>query len=191
MLAAVFLITAPLAASGGGGGGTSQTETSSNDMTYITIGLAALIGGYLIYDAFTSTEPEAAEAESSDEVEIVDTGVDWNSRFPSEDVTLTVAVSVLGGDQGRENAAQLIGYLQDFSDENVVLYEDPIELGSGSPEQKARMAAEYFGADYLVFQVQDSDSVVEYGVANSDSVLLTLPYSAGTNIMVFANDLIA
>lgn len=189
VLTAVFLITAPLAAAGGGGG-SSQTESSSSDMTYITIGLAALVGGYLIYDAVTHSEPEAAGEITADEVEIIDTGVDWNSRFPSEDLTLTVAVSVLGGSRGRENAAQLIGYLKDFSDEKLVLYEDPIELGSGSPEQKARMAAEYFGADYLVLQVQDSDSIVEYGVATSDSILLTLPYPSGTNIMLFATDII-
>ncbi|MBD3277562.1 MAG: hypothetical protein GF388_04615, partial [Candidatus Aegiribacteria sp.] len=121
VLAAVFLMTSPLAASEGGGG-SSQTESSSNDMTYITIALAALVGGYLIYDAVTHSEPETVEAESSGEVEIVDTGVDWNSRFPSEGSTLTIAVSVLDGQQGRENAAQLIDYLKQFSDENIVLY---------------------------------------------------------------------
>ncbi|MFO8184547.1 MAG: hypothetical protein R6U39_10270, partial [Candidatus Aegiribacteria sp.] len=149
VLAAVFLLTSSVAADSGGGGSTT-TDTDSNDMTYITIGLALLVGGFLAYDAITDSGENAAEEPGGSSQGIIDTGVDWD-RALSEDTDgiVTMAVSVFPGPDGQQRSMQLVGALTEMTDDNIQVYNDPVELGRGPEVQRAALAREFFGADYL------------------------------------------
>lgn len=189
VIAAVFLLASPLLA--GSGGGTSTTEeSSSNDMTYITIGLAVLVGGYLIYDAITDSGDNAHVADTGS-VELIDTGVDWDHAIQNEGSSdVTVAVSVMPGPEGGQRAAQLLAAMRGMVDENVTVYDDPLDLGSGPEVQRAALAREFFGVDYLVFQVAGTDSLVRFGVASADSVLWTSTDQSGNSMLIVATELI-
>jgi hypothetical protein len=189
VIAAVFLLATPLAAGSGGGSSTTE-ESSSNDMTYITIGLAVLVGGYLIYDAITDSGDDTAAADTGS-VEIIDTGVDWDHAIQNEgNGAVTVAVSLMPGPEGGQRAMQLIRAIRGMVGESVLIYEDPIDLGSGPEVQRAALAREFFGVDYLIFQVARTDSLVRFGVASADSVLWTSTDQSGNTMLIVGTEIV-
>lgn len=190
VLAAVFLLTSSVAADSGGGGSTT-TDADSNDMTYITIGLALLVGGFLAYDAITDSGEETAEEAGGSSRGIIDTGVDWDHALSEgADGIVTVAVSVFPGPEGQQRSMQLIGALKEMSNDNVQVYGDPVELGGGPEVQRAALASEFFGADYLVFQVAEQDSLLQFGVASPDSILWTSSEQSNNSAVVTATELL-
>lgn len=190
VLAAVFLLTSSVAADSGGGGSTT-TDTGSNDMTYITIGLALLVGGFLAYDAITDSGEEEVEEPGGPSRGIIDTGVDWDRALSADtDGIVSMAVSVFPGPEGQQRSMQLIGALTEMSNDNVRVYGDPVELGAGPEVQRAALAKEFFGADYLVFQVGEQDSVLQLGVANPDSILWTSTDQSNNSAVVTATELL-
>lgn len=190
VLAAVFLLTSSVAADSGGGGSTT-TDSGSNDMTYITIGLALLVGGFLAYDAITDSGEETAEEPGGSSQGIIDTGVDWDRALTTGTVGIvSVAVSVFPGPEGQQRSMQLIGALTEMSDDNIQVYGDPVELGRGPEVQRAALAREFFGADYFVFQVAEQDSVLQFGVASPDSILWTSSDQANNSPVVTATELL-
>lgn len=189
VITSVFLSALPLSADSGGGGSVTE-ETDSNDMTYITIGLAVLVGGYLIYDAITDSGEETV-VQANGETGIIDTGVDWDQALEDETGTsISLAVSVLPGPEGRQRALQLISALREMSDDNVTVYDDPVDLGSGPEVQRAALAREFFGTDYLVYQVAESDSLTLFGVVSADSLLWTSADQSGNSMLVVATELL-
>lgn len=186
---AALVLAAPLTADSGGGTSTTE-ESSSNDMTYITIGLAVLVGGYLIYDAITDSGNDDTETDSLPTA-IVDTGVDWDHAVSQGgDGIATVAVSILPGPDGNQLSMQLIGAMREMVDETVEIYEDPIDLGSGPEIQRAALAREFFGVDYLVFMAAGSDSMVTFGVASPDSIVWTSTDQSDNNMLVVASEIV-
>ncbi len=190
VLAAVFLLTSSVAADSGGGGSTT-TDTDSNDMTYITIGLARLVGGFLAYDAITDSGENAAEEPGGSSQGIIDTGVDWDRALSADtDGIVTMAVSVFPGPDGQQRSMQLVGALTEMTDDNIQVYNDPVELGRGPEVQRAALAREFFGADYLVFQVAEQDSLLQFGVASPDSILWTSSDQSNYSAVVTATELL-
>jgi len=180
VLASLLLASCPVLAAGGGGGGTSE-DSHSNTMTYVTIGLAVVVGGLLFLDVITGSDEEAVSEDSTPGT-IIDTGVNWDDTFPEDTSVTTVAVSVFSGENGFETAMEFISILNELTEDNVAVYADPLDLGSGSPVQKATAACNYFGADYIVFQFEDSETLL-YGVASPDSILLTSVPQSDNNIL--------
>lgn len=188
MAAVLLFVPAASLADSGGGGGTTQDD-GSNDMTYLTIALAVLVGGFLIYDAIADAGQDVPAHPGG--TGIVDTGVDWDRVMPSgTDGPVTVAVSLLPGPDGSARTQQLIGALRELLGEDMTVYDDPVDLGSGSPVQRAALAREFFGIDYLVFQAVWNDTLSTYGVATADTVLWTSPDQSGCGALVVAAELV-
>ncbi|OPL19495.1 MAG: hypothetical protein AVO35_10790 [Candidatus Aegiribacteria sp. MLS_C] len=189
LMAAVLLLVPAASLADSGGGGDSSQNDGTNDMTYLTIALAVLVGGYLIYDAIADAGQDV-QAHPGD-TGVVDTGVDWNRVMPSgTDGVLRVAVSLLPGPDGPARTQQLIGALRELIDEDMTVYDDPVDLGSGSPVQRAALAKEFFDIDYLVFQEVMNDTLVTYGIATADSLLWTSTDQSGSSIVVVAAELV-
>ncbi len=189
LLAFLLLASCPvMAAGGGGGGGETSEDGHSNTMTYVTIGLAVVVGGLLFLDVITSSDEETVPADSTS-VTIVDTGVNWDNTFQEDTSVATVAVSVFPGENGYETAMEFINTLNELTEDNVAVYADPLDLGSASPVQMATSAHNYFGADFIVFQVEDSETL-QYGVASPDSILLTSTTQADDSILVIVQEFI-
>ena len=189
VITSVFLSALPLSADSGGGGSVTE-ETDSNDMTYITIALAVLVGGYLIYDAITDSGEETV-VQANGETGIIDTGVDWDRALEDDtEASIALAVSVLPGPDGRQRAAQLISALREMSDGNVTVYDDPVDLGSGPEVQRAALASEFFGTDFLIYQVAEGDSLTRFGLVSADSLLWISEDQSGNSMLIVATELL-
>ncbi len=186
VLISVFLISWPVMG-GEGGGGESGEEGDSEAMTYITIGLIVVVGGLFFLDVLAGSGEEAVIVDTVPD-QIIETGINWDDAFPDE-VLITLAVSVLPGEDGPETTIQLINILNDLSGDNFTVYADPMDLGAGSAVQHAGMAHEYFGVNYLVFQVEDSETL-KYGIASPDSVLWTSTDQSDNGILVVAEEVL-
>lgn len=167
LLAAVFLLACPV--NGAGVEGDEGDLGVSNEMLYITIGLAVLVGGFLFLDVLAGSEEEIAPADTVSNP-IVETGIEWDEVFPDD--SITVAVSVFPGDNGSENAMQFIHVLNELTGNDISVYDEPLDLGTDSAVHRATIAYEFFSVDYLVFQVEDSETLM-YAVASPDSILWT------------------
>ncbi len=187
-IAFIFILSCPLMASGGGGGGSSEDD-DSNAMTYITIGVAVLVGGLLVLDAITSSDEESVPVENVVSNPITDTGVNWDEAFADESALTSIAVSVFPGENGSATSIELIGALSSLADENITIYPDPVDLGAGSATDRALIASEYFNADFLVFQVENSE-ILQFGIASQDSVLWTSTDQSSNSILFVAEELL-
>lgn len=183
VLASMFLFSCPVMAAGGGGG--TNEEDDSNAMTYITIGLVVLVGGLFVVDIITSSDEETVPVDIS-AVGIVDTGVNWDA-LPSNVNLITVGVSVFPGESGSNIAMEFINVLNELAGDNITVYDDPLDLGMDSADRRATIASEYFGVDYLIFQVDNPDSL-QYGIASSDSVLWTSSGQSDNNILLIVEE---
>ncbi|MFO8184107.1 MAG: hypothetical protein R6U39_08045, partial [Candidatus Aegiribacteria sp.] len=103
---------------------------------------------------------------------------------------VTMAVSVFPGPDGQQRSMQLVGALTEMTDDNIQVYNDPVELGRGPEVQRAALAREFFGADYLVFQVSERDSLLQFGVASPDSILWTSSDQSNYSAVVTATELL-
>ncbi|MCK5116311.1 MAG: hypothetical protein KAR44_06895 [Candidatus Aegiribacteria sp.] len=186
VLISVFLISWPVMG-GEGGGGESGEDGDSEAMTYITIGLIVVVGGLFFLDVLASSDEEAVIVDTMPD-QIIETGINWDEAFPDE-VLITLAVSVFPGENGSETTIQFINVLNSLAGDDITIYADPMDLGAGSAVQRAGMAQEYFGVNYLVFQVEDSETL-KYGIASPDSVLWTSTDQSDNNILVIAEDLL-
>lgn len=182
----VFLLSCPLMG-GEGGGGESGEDGDSNAMTYITIGLIVVVGGLFFLDVLAGSDEEAVIADTMPD-QIIDTGINWDDAFPEEEL-ITVAVSVFPGENGSENTMQFINVLNDLAGDNIAVYHDPLDLGTDSAVQRATMAYGYFGVNYLIFQLEDSETL-RYGIASPDSVLWTSTDQSGNSILVIAEEVL-
>ncbi len=187
-IAAVFLLAMPVMADSGGGGG-STGSSDSIDMTYVALGLALIVGGFLVYDAISDSGDDSADQDTT-ETGIVDTGIDWDNALSSVTGQYAIAVNLFPGPNGRERAMELIGALRELSNENVNIYRDPVDLGHGSGVERAALAREFFGSNYLIFQVPGEDSTLAYGIANPDTVLWTSSDQRGNNMVVVATQIL-
>ncbi len=186
VLISVFLISWPVMGGEGGSGDTGD-DGDSEAMTYITIGLIVVIGGLFFLDVLSGSDEEAVIVDTVPD-QIIETGINWDDAFPDE-VLITIAVSVLPGEDGPESTIQLINILNDLSGDNFTVYADPMDLGAGSAVQRAGMAHEYFGVNYLVFQVEDSETL-KYGIASADSVLWTSTDHSDNSMLLIAEELL-
>ena len=179
VLAMLLMISSPLFASGGGGGGESE-EGGGDAMTYVTIGLAVVVGGLLILDVLSGSDEEVTPSQEERlvaEQTSTDTGIDWSAEFPDQQDGFFVAVSVLEGEDRAGSAARLMQAIASEAQEDLTVFGEPLDLGPVSPVEGARMANEYFGADYLVYLSDMPGDSLVFGVAVYDSVLWTSKWS--------------
>ncbi len=182
----VFLFSCPLMAGEGGGGGSGE-DGDSNAMTYITIGLVVVVGGFFLLDILAGSEEEAVIADTVPD-QIIETGINWDEAFP-EEVPVTVAVSVFRGENGSGTTMQFINVLNNLADDNIIVYADPLDLGTGSAVNRALMAHEYFGVNYLIFQTEDSEAL-RYAIASPDSILWTSADQSDNSMLIIAEEIL-
>ena len=186
VLISVFLLSCPLMAGEGGGGETGE-DGDSNAMTYITIGLVVVVGGLFFLDVLAGPSGEAVIADTVPD-QIIETGINWDEAFPEEEL-ITLAVSVFPGEEGSGNTVLFINVLNDLAGDNIAVYNDPLDLGTDSAVQQATMAHEYFGVNYLIFQVEDSE-ILQYGIASQDSILWTSTDQSDNSMLVSAENVL-
>jgi hypothetical protein len=184
VLASLFLFSCPVMAAGGGGDTTDDDDSKA--MTYITIGVIVVVGGFFLLDVINSSDEEVVPADSA-AIEIVDTRINWDDAFTSGTPFITVAVSVFPGDNGFATAMELINVLNEMTDDNIAVYNDPLDLGAGSAGQRATIAREYFGVDYLIFQVENPE-ILLYGIASPDSILWTSTDQSENSMVLTAEE---
>jgi len=182
----VFLLSCPLMAGEGGGGETGE-DGDSNAMTYITIGLVVVVGGLFFLDILAGPSGEAVIADTVPD-QIIETGINWDEAFPEEEL-ITLAVSVFPGEEGSGNTVLFINVLNDLAGDNIAVYNDPLDLGTDSAVQQATMAHEYFGVNYLIFQLEDSETL-RYGIASPDSVLWTSADQSDNSMLLIAEEVL-
>ena len=185
ILASVFLVSCPVMAGEGGAGDTGDDDSSA--MTYITIGLVVVVGGLFLLDILAGSEEEVVILETVSDP-IIETGINWDEAFPDE-VIVTIAVSVFPGENGSETTMQFINVLNDLAGDGIAVYADPLDLGTDSIVRRAGMAQEYFGVNYLVFQVEDSETL-QYGITSPDSVLWTSSDQSDNSMLVIAEEVL-
>jgi len=151
----------------------SPKSDGSPDMTYVALGLAVLVGGFMVYDAVTDAAREKEPA--SHPPMTVDTGVDWDSleKNTSDDRPPLVGVHVFPGPGGRETAQLLLEAMKKTAHDDIIVYEDPVDFGNDPGPSYAKLVGDYLGLDYLVFGVFRDDSSVVVHVTSSDSLLWT------------------
>ena len=186
ILASVFLLSCPLMGGEGGGGGGGE-DGDSNAMTYITIGLIVVVGGLFFLDILASSDEEAVIADAAPG-QIIETGINWDEAFPDE-VLITVGVSVFPGENGSETAMQFINVLNNLAGDNITVYVDPLDLGTDSAVHRAVMAHEFFDVNYLVFQVEDSETL-QYGIASPNSILWTSTDQSDNSVLVIVEEIL-
>ena len=186
VLTFVFLLTCPLMA-GEGGSGESSEDGDSAAMTYITIGLIVVVGGLFFLDVLAGSGEEAVIVDTVPD-QIIDTGINWDEAF-HEEVLITLAVSVFPGDDESGTTIQFINVLNDLAGDDITVYADPLDLGTDSAVGRAGMAHEYFGVDYLIFQMEDSETL-RYGIASPDSVLWTSMDQSDNSILMVAEEIL-
>jgi len=186
-MVSLFVLSCPLMAAEGGGGGSEEAD--SNAMTYITIGVAVVIGGLLFLDVITSNDEETDTIEYLVEEPVINTGINWEAAFPRDTSMMNITVSVFAGDNGYADAKEFIGILNLLIGEGISVYSDPVDLGTGSAIQRATMANDFFDADYLIFQVDEPESF-QFGIASPDSVLWTSNPESDSNIVLVVKELL-
>lgn len=186
VLASMLLLSSPVM--GAGGGGDESEDDVSNEMTYITIGLIVVLGGLFLLDVLADSDEDTVSADLVADDQIIETGVNWDEVF-TDDALITIAVSVFPGESGSETAMQFINVLNELAGDNITVYDDPLDLGTDSAVHRATMAHEYFGVDYLIFQMEDSETV-QYAIASQDSILWTSMEQSDNSILVVASELL-
>ena len=183
----LFVLSCPLIAGEGGGGGSEEAD--SNAMTYITIGVAVVVAGLLFLDVITSSDEETDTIEYLVEEPVIDTGINWEAAFPQDSSLINIAVSAFSGENGYADSREFISILNVLNEDEISVYSDPVDLGTGSVIQRAAMAADFFDADYLVFQV-DEPEIFRFGIASPDSILWTSNPESDSNIVLIVKELL-
>lgn len=185
LLISLFIFSCPVM---GAGGGSGESEVGdSNTMTYITIGLIVLVGGFFIVDVLTSSGEETVPADTVSD-QIIETGVNWDQVL-LENKLITIAVSVFPGENGSNIAMQFINALNELVSDNIAVFDNPLDLGTDSAVDRVTIAREFFGVDYLIFQVDNSETL-QYGIASPDSVLWTSTDQPDNSILLIVEELL-
>lgn len=171
-----------------GGGGSTSEEEDSNAMTYITVGLIVVLGGFFLIDVLSSSDEETVPVQTTMNG-IVDTGINWDDVFSSATSLITVGVSVFPEGNGSITAAEFINVLNELAGGNIAVYNDPLDLGAGSANHQAMVAHEYFGVDYLIFQ-EENPEILQYGIASPDSVLWRSADQSENSIVLIVEELL-
>ncbi len=186
LLAMLFMLTCPvMAADPSGSGG---DDDSSIPMTYIVIGVAVIIGGLLFLDVLADSG-EDTSALSDDQTGIVPTGIEWDEVFTTETEQVFVAVSTFPGENGPALAREFINILKIMVSDNISIYSDPMDLGEGSSIDRAAMADEYFGVDYLICRI-DREDLIQVEAASPNSIVWTSPEQIDIDLVGIVEDML-
>lgn len=183
----LFLSVCPVMAAGPSG--SSSEDVDSNTMTYITIGIVVVVGGLLFLDVISDSGDEETVVSTEPDIQNIPTGIDWTEIFPSGTDLTSVAVSIFHGEDGLNTSLMFIEVLNDLASDEINVYADPLELGEGSAVDRARMAQEFFGVDYLIFSV-DNTEILQCGIASPDSIVWTSPDQTGINIQGIVEEML-
>lgn len=157
-------------------------------MTYITVGLIVVLGGLFLIDVLSSSDEETVPLQTTTDG-IVDTGINWDEAFSSGTSLMTVGVSVFPEGNGSITSAEFIHVMNELAGGNITVYNDPLDLGTGSADHQASIAREYFGVDYLIFQVENPE-ILQYGIASPDSVLWKSADQSENSIVLIVEELL-
>ncbi|MCD4848193.1 MAG: hypothetical protein K8R76_08385 [Candidatus Aegiribacteria sp.] len=186
LLAMLFILTCPVMAADPSGGG---DDDSSIPMTYIVIGVAVVIGGLLFIDVLSDSGNEDAPASSDAQSGIIHTGIDWDEVAATERKQVFVAVSTLPGENRSTLAREFIEILRMMVSDEVFVYSDPMDLGEGSSIDRAAMANEYFGVDYLICRIDKAD-ILQFEAASPDSIVWTSPEQYDIDLVGIVEDML-
>ncbi len=187
LLVSLFVLTCPvMAADPNGGGG---DDDSSIPMTYIVIGVAVVIGGLLFLDVLADSGDEDTSALSDEQAGIVRTGINWDEVVTTETERVFVAVSTFPGENGPALAREFINILRIMVSDEISVYSDPMDLGEGSSIDRAAMANEYFGVDYLICRIDNVD-LRQFEAASPESVVWTSPEQYDIDLVGIVEDLL-
>ncbi len=187
LLVSLFMLTCPIMAADPSGGG--GDDVSSISMTYITIGIAVVIGGLLFLDVLSNSGNEDTSASSDDQAGIVRTGINWDEVVTTETVLVSLAVSTFPGENGSTLAREFIDILSTMVSDEISVYSNPLDLGEGSSIDRAGMANEYFGVDYLICRIEEVD-ILQFEAASPDSIVWTSPEQNNKNLVGIVEDML-
>lgn len=187
LLAMLFMLTCPVMAAGPSGSG--GDDDSSIPMTYIVIGVAVIIGGLLFLDVLADSGDEDASTFSGEQAGIVQTGINWDEVITTETEQVFVAVSTFPGENGPALAREFINILKIMVSDNISIYSDPMDLGEGSSIDRAAMANEYFGVDYLICRI-DREDLIQVEAASPNSIVWTSPEQIDIDLVGIVEDML-
>ncbi len=187
LLTMLFMLTCPVMAADPSGSG--DDDDSSIPMTYIVIGVAVIIGGFLFLDVLADSGDEDASTFSGEQVSIVQTGINWDEVVTTETALVYVAVSTFPGENGPALAREFIGILRTMASDEISIFSDPMDLGEGSSIERAFMASEYFGVDYLICRI-DNVNFLQFEAVSPDSIVWTSPEQTDIDLTGIAEDLL-
>jgi hypothetical protein len=177
LTAVVFTCSTPVMAAGGSG---SEGDDETGDaMTWISLGLVVVVGGLLFLDVLAGPDAESPESDGAG-VQSLDTGIDWDSVFPSDTSTVMVGISTIRTVDGTDISPELIDLLRRAAPGGILIYPDPVDLGEGSAPVLAGLADSYLDVDLLILGgVTMGDSLL-LQAATSDSVVVSATFPPGT-----------
>ncbi len=187
LLVSLFMLTCPVMAADPSGGG-DDGDDSSISMTYITIGIAVVLGGLLFLDVLSDSGNDTSDS-SDENTGIVQTGVNWDEVATTETALVHVAISTFPGENGPALSREFILILSRMVSDGIAVYSDPLDLGAGSAINRAGMANEYFGVDYLICRIETED-VFQFEAASPDSIVWTSPEQIDINILEIIEDML-
>lgn len=187
LLASLFMLTCPVMAADPSGSGSD--DGSSIPMTYIVIGVAVVIGGLLFLDVLADSGDEDTSALSDEQTGIVHTGINWDEVVTTETKQVFVAVSTFPGENGPTLAREFINILRIMVSDGISIYSDPLDLGEGSSIDRAAIAYEYFGVDYLICRI-DSANILQVEAASPDSIVWTSPEQNDIDLVGIIEDML-
>jgi hypothetical protein len=161
LLGSVSATASPLGEPGGGGG---EDEGIVDADLILAAGATAVVVGLIVYDILSDSAREEAAADTAS-ASVEDTGIDWSSvevstgdTTPSDEedeeetAALTVVIEAFPGSGGTAAAAEIadgLGLL--LAGTRFDVRPSPVSIGSGyTPEEKARMASDFFSSDVFV-----------------------------------------
>lgn len=186
LLVSLFTLTCPVMAADPSSGG--DDDGGSISTTYIVIGIVVVLGGLLFLDVLSDSGDDASD-ESDENTGIIPTGVNWDEVVTTEAALVHVAVSTFSGENGTILSREFIHILSTMVSDEIVVYSDPLDLGAGSAINRAGMANEYFGVDYLICRI-DNENVFQFEAASSDSIVWTSPEQIDINIVGIIEDML-
>ena len=185
LLAMLFMLTCPVMAADPSGSGSD--DDSSIPTTYIVIGVAVLVGGLLFLDVLADSGDE--DTSVSSEAGIIQTGINWDEVDTTETEQVFVAVSTFPGENGPALAREFIGILRTMVSDEISIYSDPLDLGEGSSIDRATLANEYFGVDYLICSIDNVD-LLQFEAASPNSIVWTSPEQYDIDLVRIIEDML-
>ncbi len=187
LFVSLFMLTCPVMAADTSGSG--DDDDSSIPTTYIVIGVAVVIGGLLFLDVLADSGDEDTSALSDEQAGIVHTGINWNEISTAETETVFIAVSIFPGENGPTLSKEFIAILRVMVSDEISIFSDPMDLGEGSSTDRAGMANDYFGVDYLICRI-DKEDVFQVEAVSPDSVVWTSPEQIDINLVGIIEDML-